>query len=113
MTGIFSGLLKFDDGVRNLLTPTRYYVKQNLGLISNDTKEIVRAYATFWAENGRICLQIDHWVPKHGVIAARQVLGILLVVWSEDYSSHANVVLSIENCSKKTHSGKIYDISYM
>ena len=102
-----------DDDVRKILTPTRYYVKSNLKLISNETRDIVRKYGEIWAKKSRISLMCDHWVPKSSIISARNVLGILLVVKSEDYSKQANVFLSIENVSKKTHAGKLLKVSYV
>ena len=94
-----------DDDVRKILTPTRYYVKSNLKLISNETKDIVGKYGEMWAKKSRISLMCDHWVPKNNVISARSVLGILLVVKSDDYSKQANVFLTLENVTKKTHAG--------
>ena len=102
-----------DDDVRKILTPTRYYVKSNLKLISNETRDIVKKYGDMWAQSSRLSLMCDHWVPKNSIISARNVLGILLVVKSEDYSKQANVFLSIENVSKKTHAGKLLELSYV
>ena len=66
-----------------------------------------------WAQSSRLSLMCDHWVPKNSIISARNILGILLVVKSEDYSKQANVFLSIENVSKKTHAGKLFELSYV
>ena len=80
-------------------------MKSNLKLISNETKDIVGKYGEMWAKKSRISLMCDHWVPKNNVISARSVLGILLVVKSDDYSKQANVFLTLENVTKKTHAG--------
>lgn len=56
-------LLKLNDDVRKALTPSEYYMKCCLQQISKDTKEIIVSHGKNWAANGRLSIQIDHWVP--------------------------------------------------
>ena len=99
-------LLKVNDEVRKALTPSEYYIKCCLQQFSNDTKKMIVNHGKRWAENGRLSIQIDHWVPKNCVIASRQILGIMLVIRSSDFKSQAKTLLSVETAIKKTHSGK-------
>ena len=99
-------LLKLNDDVRKSLTPSEYYMKCALQQMSEDTKKMIVSHGKNWAENGRISIQIDHWVPKNCVIASRQILGIMVVVRSADFKVQAKTLLSVATAIKKTHSGK-------
>ena len=99
-------LLKLNDDVRKALTPSEYYMKCCLQQLSKDTKEIIVTHGKNWAANGRLSIQIDHWVPKNCVIASRQKLGIMVVVRSADFKVQAKTLLSVAAAKKKTHPGK-------
>ena len=99
-------LLKLNDEVRKVLTPSKYYMKCCLQEISKNTKDIIIKYGKIWAENGQLVIIIDHWVPKNSVIASRQILGIMLVIKSSDFKSEARTLLSVATAIKKTYSGK-------
>lgn len=100
-------LLKLNDDVRKTLTPSKYYMKCCLEQMSANTKDIIVTHGKNWAENGRLSVQVDHWVPKNCVIASRQILGIMLVVRSPDFKSQAKTLLSVMPVRKKTHLGKL------
>ena len=106
-------LLKLNDEVRRALTPSKYHIKCCLQQISKDTKDIIIKHGKIWAENARLSIQIDHWVPKNCVIASRQILGVMLVIKSADFKSEAKTLLSIETTIKKTHSGKLLFFCYI
>ena len=100
-------LLKLNDDVRKAMTPSAYYMKCCLQQMSKDTKEIIVTHGQRGTENGRLSVQVDHWVPKNCVIASRQVLGIMLVIRSSDFKSQAKTLLSVMPVRKKTHLGKL------
>ena len=106
-------LLKVNDDVRKALTPSEYYMKCCLEQMSTNTKDIIVTHGKRWAENGRLSLQVDHWVPKNCVITSRQILGIMLVIRSSDFKSQAKTLLCVMPVLKKTHLGKLaYNLSH-